>query len=133
MAVYEHRLPAERRTLMPQLSDHLWAGGILFINQTPHRWFPYEHQSTALWGTNYLPRPLALASARRFSRMNPGHQPLARRACAPARWHPAVPASTGSSSDRGARCAHPAAAHPSQSRRLLAGEHGRRAPPVSNA
>jgi SAM-dependent methyltransferase len=70
-AVYEHLLPGERRTLMPQLWTLLKPGGVLFVNQTPHRWFPYEHHSTALWGINYLPDRLAHWYACNFSKANP--------------------------------------------------------------
>lgn len=54
-AVYEHLLPAERETVMPLIWSHVKVGGVIFINQTPHRWHPYEHHSTDLWGINYLP------------------------------------------------------------------------------
>jgi SAM-dependent methyltransferase len=70
-AVYEHLLPDERRAVMPQLWALLKPGGLLFINQTPHRWFPYEHHSTGLWGINYLPDRLAHWYARNFSKRNP--------------------------------------------------------------
>ena len=69
-AVYEHLLPNERRALMPRLWALLNPGGVLFINQTPHRWVPYEHHSTGLWGINYLPDRLAHWYARNFSRVN---------------------------------------------------------------
>lgn len=71
-AVYEHLLPNERRALMPRLWALLDPGGVLFINQTPHRWVPYEHHSTELWGINYLPDRLAHWYARNVSRVNPG-------------------------------------------------------------
>lgn len=70
-AVYEHLLPNERQALMPRLWGLLRPGGVLFINQTPHRWVPYEHHSTELWGINYLPDSLAHWYARNFSRVNP--------------------------------------------------------------
>jgi 2-polyprenyl-3-methyl-5-hydroxy-6-metoxy-1,4-benzoquinol methylase len=70
-AVFEHLLPAERKIIMPKLWAHLKPGGVLFINQTPHSWFPYDHHSTGLWGINYLPDRVAHAYARRFSHMNP--------------------------------------------------------------
>ncbi|HEU4801113.1 MAG TPA: class I SAM-dependent methyltransferase, partial [Gemmatimonadales bacterium] len=63
-AVYEHLLPEERREVLPRLWAHLNVGGILFVNQTPHRWFPYEHHSTGLWGINYLPNGLAMRATR---------------------------------------------------------------------
>jgi 2-polyprenyl-3-methyl-5-hydroxy-6-metoxy-1,4-benzoquinol methylase len=58
-AVFEHLLPEERRRLMPQLWDLLKPNGVLFVNQTPHRWFPRDCHSTGLWGINYLPDRLA--------------------------------------------------------------------------
>lgn len=70
-AVYEHLLPNERRAVMPRLWALLKPGGVLFINQTPHRWVPYEHHSAELWGINYLPDRLAHWHARNFSKVNP--------------------------------------------------------------
>lgn len=69
-AVFEHLLPDERRLLMPQLWDLLKPRGVLFVNQTPHRWFPCDTHSTGLWGINYLPDKLAHRYARRFGSMN---------------------------------------------------------------
>lgn len=63
-AVYEHLLPAERRTLLPLLWSHLADGGVLFVNQTPSRHFPLEWHTTGLPLLNYLPARLALAVAR---------------------------------------------------------------------
>jgi len=67
-AVYEHLLPAERQIMLPLLWAHLKPGGILFLDQTPYRWFPVESHTTGLPLLNYLPDGLALACARRFSR-----------------------------------------------------------------
>ena len=67
-AVYEHLLPHERRAIMPKLWSAVREGGHLFINQTPNRLFPIELHTTMLPLINYLPEPLALAVARRFSR-----------------------------------------------------------------
>jgi SAM-dependent methyltransferase len=67
-AVYEHLLPEERRRLMPQLWACLAPGGCLLLNQTPHRFFPFESHTTNLPLINYLPDRLALLAARRFSR-----------------------------------------------------------------
>lgn len=69
-AVYEHLLPDERRQVMPLIWSALKYGGALFINQTPYRYFPYEHHSTGLWFINYLPDWLSLVLARNFSRKN---------------------------------------------------------------
>lgn len=57
-AVYEHLLPAERRSLLPALWRALKPGGVLFLNGTPHRWFPVEQHTTGFPLLNYLPRPL---------------------------------------------------------------------------
>jgi predicted O-methyltransferase YrrM len=65
-AVFEHLLPSERRTVMPLLWSHMRPGAVMFVNQTPHRWVPYEHHSTGLWGINYLPDAVAYRLARRF-------------------------------------------------------------------
>jgi predicted O-methyltransferase YrrM len=65
-AVFEHLLPAERDTVMPLLWSHMRPGAVMFVNQTPHRWHPYEHHSTRLWGINYLPDALAERLARRY-------------------------------------------------------------------
>src|SRR5687767_8726780 len=66
-AVYEHLLPRERRELLPRLWDRLKPGGVLFLNQTPHRYSPLEWHTTGLPLINYLPDGLALRAARRFS------------------------------------------------------------------
>lgn len=72
-AVWEHLLPAERDSLLPMLWAALKPGGILFVNQTPYRWSPWENHTTLLPGLNYLPAPLALRAAHRFSkRVEPG-------------------------------------------------------------
>lgn len=66
-AVYEHLLPEERKTVMPLVWSVITPGGYLFLNMTPHRWFPIEHHTTGLPVLNYLPKGLALPFARRFS------------------------------------------------------------------
>jgi SAM-dependent methyltransferase len=70
-AVYEHLLPSERTVVMPLIWSAMKTGAALFINQTPHRYFPYEHHSTGLWLINYLPDRAAHFAARKFSRYNP--------------------------------------------------------------
>jgi 2-polyprenyl-3-methyl-5-hydroxy-6-metoxy-1,4-benzoquinol methylase len=65
-AVYEHLLPEERGVLLPRIWSHLKPGGVLFINQTPHRYSPLEMHTTGLPLLNYLPDALALSVARRF-------------------------------------------------------------------
>ena len=52
---------------MPQLWAHLKIGGCLLLNQTPHRFFPFESHTTGLPLINYLPDRLAYFVARRFS------------------------------------------------------------------
>lgn len=58
-AVYEHLLPSERKTIIPQLWSHLKKGGVLFIDETPSRWFPVETHTSSLPFVNYLPDLLA--------------------------------------------------------------------------
>jgi SAM-dependent methyltransferase len=70
-AVYEHLLPQERRQVMPLIWSNLNSSGVLFVNQTPYRYFPYEHHTTGLWFINYLPDRLSLLLARKLSRQNP--------------------------------------------------------------
>ena len=70
-AVYEHLLPAERKLLMPLLWSVMKPGAVLFVNQTPYRYFPYEHHSTGLWFINYLPDRLAHMLAQRYARIHP--------------------------------------------------------------
>jgi predicted O-methyltransferase YrrM len=67
-AVFEHLLPDERAGLIPLLWSHLETGGILFLDQTPHRWFPIEMHTTGLPMINYMPWRIAREYARRFSR-----------------------------------------------------------------
>jgi 2-polyprenyl-3-methyl-5-hydroxy-6-metoxy-1,4-benzoquinol methylase len=67
-AVYEHLLPAERPALLAKIWSLLKPGGVLFIDQTPWRWFPFEGHTTALPFVNYLPDSLAHLAARRLSK-----------------------------------------------------------------
>lgn len=66
-AVFEHLLPNERRVVMPLVWNAISPGGYLFINMTPHRWFPIEHHTTGLPLLNFLPDSIALPFARTFS------------------------------------------------------------------
>jgi SAM-dependent methyltransferase len=66
-AVYEHMLPGERSVVLEQVWSSLREGGYLFLNQTPHRFTPFESHTTQLPLINYLPDRLALAAARSFS------------------------------------------------------------------
>jgi hypothetical protein len=70
IAVFEHLLPGERGQVMPLVWRALKPGGVLFLNQTPHSWFPYEHHSTGIWGINYVPDRCAFWMARHFAAFN---------------------------------------------------------------
>lgn len=67
-AVYEHLLPKERDDLMPMVWHALRPGGVLFINQTPHRYFPIDTHSSGLPLVNYLPDSLAHWAVVHFSK-----------------------------------------------------------------
>jgi 2-polyprenyl-3-methyl-5-hydroxy-6-metoxy-1,4-benzoquinol methylase len=67
-AVFEHLLPKERVELMPHVWAALQSGGVLFINQTPHRYFPVDTHSSGLPLVNYFPDTLAHWAVRKFSR-----------------------------------------------------------------
>lgn len=68
-AVYEHLLPNEREILLSQIWSILKPGGILFLNQTPYRYFPIEmHTTNGLPFINYLPDKVALYYAQHFSK-----------------------------------------------------------------
>lgn len=69
-AVYEHFLPRERKTLLPQMWKRLKPDGILFVTETPYRYFPIELHTTGLPLINYLPDRIAYLCARRFSGRN---------------------------------------------------------------
>ena len=74
-AVYEHLLPDERPIILSEIWSRLKPGGVLFINQTPHRYYPIETHSTGLPLINYLPDGLAFPLARKLSRFaNMGSQ-----------------------------------------------------------
>jgi 2-polyprenyl-3-methyl-5-hydroxy-6-metoxy-1,4-benzoquinol methylase len=66
--VYEHLLPHERPNLLGALWTHLLPGGVLFIDETPNRWFPVESHTTGLPLLNYLPDRMALAATQRLAR-----------------------------------------------------------------
>ena len=70
-AVYEHLLPEERRQVMPRIWSCIKNDGVLFVNQTPYRYFPFEHHTTGLWFINYLPDRLSLFLSRNLSKINP--------------------------------------------------------------
>ncbi len=67
-AVFEHLLPSERRPLLELLWSAMKPGAVLFINQTPNRWFPVEiHTTGGIPGLNFLPKPAVEWIAKRFS------------------------------------------------------------------
>ncbi len=68
--VFEHLLPAERRALMPRLWSALKPGGVLFLRETPNRYFPVETHTTGFPLLNYLPRGIVMALVRKFSHAN---------------------------------------------------------------
>jgi len=70
-AVYEHMLPDEREAVMPLLWSAMKEGAAIFVNHTPHRYFPLERHSTGLWFVNYMPDRLAHFVARKFGRHDP--------------------------------------------------------------
>ena len=43
-------------------------GGVIFLDQTPYRWFPIELHTTGMPLINYLPDRITLYCARRFSK-----------------------------------------------------------------
>lgn len=67
-AVFEHLLPQERTALLPALWDALATGGVLFLRETPHRYFPIETHTTGLPLINYLPDSAARWTIRAFSK-----------------------------------------------------------------
>lgn len=69
--VYEHLLPEERKRLLPMIWKVIKPGGILFLNQTPHKGFPIElHTTGGLPLINYLPDAVAHWYAQKFSKRN---------------------------------------------------------------
>lgn len=67
-AVFEHLFSNERETLLPRIWRHLEPGGTLFLNQTPHRYSPFEAHTTRLPLINYLPDKATRFIATRFSK-----------------------------------------------------------------
>lgn len=66
-AVYEHLLPQDRSPVLDKLFSVLRPGGVLIIDQLPHRWFPLESHTTFLPFLNYLPA----AVAKRLAQLSP--------------------------------------------------------------
>jgi 2-polyprenyl-3-methyl-5-hydroxy-6-metoxy-1,4-benzoquinol methylase len=73
-AVYEHLLPPERQSLLPLLWGRLNPGGVLFINQLPHRFSPIEGHTTGLPLINYLPPRIARRLAISLSPRSEGEE-----------------------------------------------------------
>ena len=67
-AVYEHLLPQERPPILHKLWSILKPNGILFIFDTPYRYFPVERHTTGLPLINYLPDKIVLLIVRLFSK-----------------------------------------------------------------
>ena len=65
-AVFEHLLPGERPIVLESIWRVLKPGGVLILNQTPHRWFPIETHTSGLPLINYLPDSLAFWAVRQF-------------------------------------------------------------------
>jgi len=67
--VFEHLLPKERNDLFVKIWEHLRTGGIMFLNNTPHRYFPVEmHTTSGLPLLNYFPDRLAMFYSKKFSK-----------------------------------------------------------------
>jgi ubiquinone/menaquinone biosynthesis C-methylase UbiE len=63
--VLEHLLPEERTALLREALRLVNVGGLLFISETPNRWFPRNsHNKT--WFSEWLPLPLAARYVSRF-------------------------------------------------------------------
>jgi ubiquinone/menaquinone biosynthesis C-methylase UbiE len=73
-AVVEHLLPDERMAILSQLWSLLKPNGVIFINQTPYRFFPFEGHTTRLLFINYLPDKLAHFCACKFSKRVTPHE-----------------------------------------------------------
>ena len=67
-AVYEHLLPNERITVIPMIWKHVKENAYLFLNMTPHRYYPIEHHTTNLPLLNFLPDSAAYYVAGKFSK-----------------------------------------------------------------
>ncbi len=67
-AVYEHLLPLERQSLLSQMWKILNPMGLIFIFDTPNRFFPLEMHTTGLPLLNYLPDHITEILARRWSK-----------------------------------------------------------------
>lgn len=66
-AVFEHLLPAERKTVLRLLWKKMKKGGVLLLDATPYRFTPVETHTTGLPLINYLPAKITRWAACRFS------------------------------------------------------------------
>ena len=66
--VYQCMLPAEREAVLPRLWAVINDNGVLFLNQTPHRYTPVDTSTTGLPLINYLPASIAHRAVCRFSK-----------------------------------------------------------------
>lgn len=73
-AVYEHMLPNERRCLLGRIWSVLKPNGIIFINETPYRFWYREVHTTGLPLLNYLPDSLAFKMAKKYAKGVVGDQ-----------------------------------------------------------
>jgi 2-polyprenyl-3-methyl-5-hydroxy-6-metoxy-1,4-benzoquinol methylase len=67
-AVYEHLLPNERKPLLDLLWSIMKPKGILFISETPYRYWYRESHTTDLLFLNYLPDSVAFQVARSYAK-----------------------------------------------------------------
>jgi Methyltransferase domain len=63
-AVWGHLLPDDRPVVLHNLLEILRSRGLLFVCETPHRWYPLEFHTTGLPLVNYRPRSVVLRLAR---------------------------------------------------------------------
>jgi 2-polyprenyl-3-methyl-5-hydroxy-6-metoxy-1,4-benzoquinol methylase len=73
-AVFEHLLPDERDLILSQLWACLEPDGILFLNQTPYRYFPFEGHTSRLLFVNYLPDKFAHYYVKKYSKRMRGNE-----------------------------------------------------------
>ncbi len=67
-ALIEHLLPSERYSLLSDIWKKMNIRGILFVSETPNRFFPIELHTTNLPLINYLPDKLTHYLAIKFSK-----------------------------------------------------------------
>lgn len=72
-AVFEHLLHEERNCLLRKIWHLLKPEGIIFIDQTPNRYFPIELHTTGLPLINYFPDMMTYYLAKIFSKRISAH------------------------------------------------------------